>query len=85
MMHMAKQKGHLRLRVMSHTGAAYDSETGLYYLSSRYYEPETGRFINEDSYDGGEDSFWHLYSYCNSDPINNTNLTGHERGRYFLS
>ena len=26
----------------------YDSETNLYYLNSRYYDPETGRFINAD-------------------------------------
>lgn len=25
-------------------GYVYDSETGLYYLKSRYYDPVTGRF-----------------------------------------
>ena len=30
-------------------GYRYDAETGLYYLNSRYYDPETGRFINADS------------------------------------
>ena len=29
-------------------GYYYDTETGLYYLQSRYYDPETGRFINAD-------------------------------------
>lgn len=29
-------------------GYYYDQETGLYYLQSRYYDPETGRFINAD-------------------------------------
>ena len=29
-------------------GYYYDSETGLYYLQSRYYDPETGRFVNAD-------------------------------------
>lgn len=24
----------------------YDAETGLYYLNSRYYDPEIGRWIN---------------------------------------
>lgn len=28
----------------------YDSETGLYYLGSRYYNPATGRFVNADGY-----------------------------------
>ena len=27
-------------------GYVYDSETGLYYLKSRYYDPVTGRFLN---------------------------------------
>ncbi len=27
----------------------YDSETGLYYVSSRYYDPEIGRWINADN------------------------------------
>ena len=38
----------------------YDHETGLYYLQSRYYNPEIGRFISADDYistgQGGE--FW---------------------------
>ena len=29
-------------------GYRYDSETGLYYLQSRYYNAEWGRFINAD-------------------------------------
>ena len=28
----------------------YDVETELYYLQSRYYNPEWGRFINADAY-----------------------------------
>ena len=31
-------------------GYYYDTETGLYYLQSRYYNPEVGRFINSDAY-----------------------------------
>ena len=30
-------------------GYYYDVETGLYYVSSRYYDPEIGRWINADS------------------------------------
>ena len=30
-------------------GYYYDSETGFYYLQSRYYDPETGRFLNADN------------------------------------
>ena len=32
-------------------GYYYDVETGLYWLSSRYYDPEIGRFISPDSVD----------------------------------
>ena len=31
-------------------GYYYDTEFGLYYLQSRYYDPETGRFINADRF-----------------------------------
>ena len=31
-------------------GSVSDQETGLYYLQSRYYDPEIGRFINADNY-----------------------------------
>ena len=34
---------------LRYRGYYYDSETGFYYLQSRYYDPEIGRFINADS------------------------------------
>ena len=44
-------------------GYVYDSETSLYYLQSRYYAPETCRFINADSQINTKDSFsgYNLY------------------------
>ena len=36
------------LNPLRYRGYVYDSETGLYYLQSRYYDPELGRFINAD-------------------------------------
>ncbi len=45
-------------------GYVYDVETGLYYLRSRYYHPEVGRFINADAIVGRN-----LFSYCNDTPI----------------
>ena len=52
----------------------------MYYLNSRYYDPETGRFISPDSLDyldpetlGGIN----LYSYCNNNPVNKYDPTGH--------
>lgn len=61
----------------AYTGAVIDEETGLYYMNARYYDPETGRFISQDSYRGKNESFWHLYVYCNGDPVNSVDPTGH--------
>ena len=52
----------------------YDSETGLYSLQSRYYDPEIGRFINADDTDTllcspNELTDKNLYAYCDNNPI----------------
>ena len=54
-------------------GYYYDAETELYYLNSRYYDPETGRFISGDGELSGvgETSLgYNLFSYCQNSPIN---------------
>jgi RHS repeat-associated protein len=33
---------------LRYRGYVYDTQTRLYYLQSRYYDPEIGRFINAD-------------------------------------
>ena len=62
-----------------YTGEFYDEETGLYYLRARYYDPYLGRFTTEDSYWGEADSplSLNLYTYCENDPIQYTDPTGH--------
>ena len=53
-------------------GYYYDEETGLYYLNSRYYDPETGRFLNADdiSYIDPETiNGLNLYAYCGNNPV----------------
>ncbi len=52
-------------------GYYYDSDLGLYYLRSRYYDPVTGRFINADGYvSTGQGLIGHnMYAYCNNNPI----------------
>ena len=62
---------------LAYTGAILDQETGLYYLMSRYYDPKAGSFISQDSYKGEGDAFWHLYAYCDGDPVNKTDRNGH--------
>lgn len=49
-------------------GREYDSETGLYYLRNRYYDPTQGRFLSPDPL-----GFWggiNLYAYCFNNPVN---------------
>ena len=63
-------------------GYCYDSETGLYYLNSRYYDPETGRFINADDTDVLDESQEelvenNLFAYCTNNPVNKYDSDGH--------
>ena len=60
------EKNPLRYR-----GYYYDSETGFYYLQSRYYDPATRRFINADSYGSTGQGFigTNMFAYCRSNPI----------------
>ena len=61
-------------------GYFYDVETGLYYLQTRYYDPEVGRFLNMDDISYADPEQFHglnLYAYCANDPVNNVDPTGH--------
>lgn len=62
----------------AYTGAVIDPETKLYYMNARYYDTATGRFISQDSFRGGGESFWHVYGYCDGDPINSIDPTGYK-------
>ena len=57
----------------------YDAETGFYYVSSRYYDPEIGRFISADgeiSGIGGNVLGYNLFAYCFNNPVNYSDPTG---------
>ena len=56
-----------------------DEETGFYYVSSRYYDPEIGRFINADSQLNAKDGIlgYNLFAYCNNNPIMYSDPSGH--------
>lgn len=56
----------------------HDSETGFYYLQSRYYDPEICRFINADSYASTGQSYlgYNSFAYCGNDPVNRTDADG---------
>jgi hypothetical protein len=51
----------------------------LYYLQSRYYNPEWGRFINADSEGGnvGQLLSHNLFAYCMNNPVNMIDPSGH--------
>ena len=59
----------------------YVAETGLYYLQSRYYDPQTGRFINADGFAStGQGLLGHnMFAYCQNNPVNYYEING-----YFL-
>ena len=65
---------------LRYRGYFYDAETGLYYLQSRYYDPEVSRFINPDAFattDADGVLSANMFAYCENNPVNNDDPTGH--------
>ena len=61
-------------------GYYYDEDTKLYYLNARYYNPEWRRFISPDDtgyLDPESVNGLNLYTYCNNDPVNYCDPSGH--------
>lgn len=63
-----------KLNPFKYRGYIYDEETGLYYLRSRYYNPDLCRFINADDVESmgadGDINGYQLFIYCMNDPVN---------------
>ena len=66
------------LNPLRYRGYVYDTETGLYYLNSRYYNPETGRFINADGYVSTGQGIVgnNMFAYCGNNPVKRLDSTG---------
>ena len=69
------------LNPFRYRGYYFDTDTGLYYLNSRYYDPELGRFINADAIDilntaQEELNGLNLYAYCFNNPVNDIDENG---------
>jgi len=68
------------LNPLRYRGYVYDHETELYYLQSRYYNPEWGRFLNADAIDylgvDGSPVSYNLFVYCKNNPVNHADTHG---------
>ena len=64
---------------LRYRGYVYDTETGLYYLQSRYYNPEIGRFLNADGYTSTMQGFTgnNMFAYCGNNPVNRYDHSGY--------
>ena len=70
-----------KLNPCTYRGYYYDAETGLYYLQSRYYNPEWGRFINADvaevlNISQENPVSANLFAYCKNNPVNMVDQSG---------
>jgi RHS repeat-associated protein len=58
------------LNPITYRGYQYDMETGLYYLQSRYYNPEWGRFLNADVLISTQSLLsTNVFAFCYSSPV----------------
>jgi RHS repeat-associated protein len=55
-------------------GERNDGDAGLMHVGARYYDAQVGRFVTRDTVLSE-----HRYIYCNADPVNAVDPTGHQR------
>jgi RHS repeat-associated protein len=66
------------LNPLRYRGYVYDTETGFYYLQSRYYDPQIGRFLNADAYASTGQGLLgnNMFAYCLNNPICRIDIGG---------
>ncbi len=66
------------LNPLRYRGYVYDNETALYYLQSRYYNPEMGRFLSADVFTSTGQGMLgnNMFAYCGNNPVNKYDSTG---------
>jgi len=76
--HDHRHLGNFIGRSFRYRGYVYDEETSLYYLRSRYYNPDWGRFINADSVLGKPGILLNhnVFAYCGNNPENLVDPSG---------
>ena len=74
------------LNPLRYRGYVYDEETELYYLQSRYYNPEIGRFVNADALVSTGQGLLgnNMFAYCLNNPVNRIDVTGAVSLWYYL-
>lgn len=80
MTHMTLAAKLSQINPFTYRGYCYDYDIGMYYLQSRYYDPQICRFINADSTDylgaTGTLLSYNLFAYCENDGVNCLDATG---------
>ena len=76
---LTKSGSYADLNPLRYRGYYYDTETGFYYLQSRYYDPIVRRFINADSYGSTGTGLlgYNMFAYCENNPVNSVDQAGH--------
>ena len=74
-----------QINPIRYRGYYYDAETEFYFLNSRYYDPQTGRFINADARLNTSLGVLgtNLFAYCLNNPINKVDYNGNKPGDFF--
>ena len=63
---------------LTYRGYVLDMGTGIYYLQSRYYDPQLGRFLNADAYASTGQGFLgnNMFAYCGNNPTVRVDIFG---------